>query len=188
MFHEGFAAPMTPEMSEELARRANVARGTALTATSVASSGHPGGSLSSMEMYTLLFSCCRLDPSRPSWPKRDRIVVSHGHTSPGVYAAMAQAGLDELAPNSYKMFRFGSKPGILIRLRDGSFKALSARCTHLDCTVQYKEDTGQIWCACHNGFYDLEGRNVSGPPPRPLERFEVVVKGDKVFVRRGEST
>ena len=103
-------------------------------------------------------------------------------------SSVEAAGLDELAPNSYKMFRFGSKPGILIRLRDGSFKALSARCTHLDCTVQYKEDTGQIWCACHNGFYDLEGRNVSGPPPRPLERFEVVVKGDKVFVRRGEST
>lgn len=96
------------------------------------------------------------------------------------------AGLDELTPNSYKMFRFGSRPGILVRVPDGSFRALSARCTHLDCTVQYREDTGQIWCACHNGIYDLEGRNVSGPPPRPLERFEVVVKDERVFVRRGE--
>ena len=36
-----------------------------------------------------------------------------------------------------------------------------------------KEDLRQIWCACHNGLYDLAGRNVSGPPPRPLEVFEV---------------
>jgi Rieske Fe-S protein len=103
-------------------------------------------------------------------------------------SSVEAAGLNELTPNSYKMFRFGTKPGILIRQRDGNFKALSARCTHLDCTVQYKEDTGQIWCACHNGIYDLEGRNVSGPPPRPLERYEVVIKDEKVFVRRGESS
>ena len=116
-----------------------------------------------------------------------KYLVPPRHSAADVNSVEA-AGLDELSPNSYKMFRFGSKPGILIRLPDGSFKALSARCTHLDCTVQFKQDTGQIWCACHNGFYDLEGRNVSGPPPRPLEQFEVVVKGDKVFVRRGETS
>lgn len=103
-------------------------------------------------------------------------------------SSVEAAGLNELSPNSYKMFRFGTKPGILIRQKDGTFRALSARCTHLDCTVQYREDTGQIWCACHNGIYDLEGRNVSGPPPRPLERYEVVIKEEKVFVRRGESS
>ena len=96
------------------------------------------------------------------------------------------ATLDELAPGSYKIFRFGRAPGILVRLRNGEFRALSARCTHLDCTVQFKSDTEQIWCACHNGIYDVEGRNVSGPPPRPLDRFEVVVKQEKVYVRREE--
>ena len=56
-----------------------------------------------------------------------------------------------------------------MRTPDGQFRAFSAVCTHLDCTVQYKADTSQIWCACHNGLYDLSGNVVSGPPPRPLE-------------------
>ena len=115
-----------------------------------------------------------------------RYLIPPEQTGPDVQSIMA-ATVDELAPNSYKIFRFGPKPAILIRVSDGSFRALSARCTHLDCTVQFKEDTGQVWCACHNGIFDLEGRNVSGPPPRPLERFEVVITDDKVFVRRGES-
>ena len=97
------------------------------------------------------------------------------------------AKVDELAPNSFKIFRFGRKPAILVRQADGSYRALSALCTHLDCTVQYQPDTQQIWCACHNGRYDTAGRNISGPPPRPLERYEVVVKGEKVMVRKGDA-
>jgi cytochrome b6-f complex iron-sulfur subunit len=99
-------------------------------------------------------------------------------------ASVEAAAVAEMAPGSYKIFRFGRLPGILIRLHDGTFHALSARCTHLDCTVQFRTDTEQVWCACHNGIYDVDGRNISGPPPRPLERFEVVVKDDRVFVRR----
>ena len=93
----------------------------------------------------------------------------------------------EMGPNQGRIFKFGSKPAMLVRTPEGEFKAFSARCTHLDCTVQFKTDTEQVWCACHNGIYDIEGRNISGPPPKPLERFEVVIKGDKIFVRRGEA-
>lgn len=92
MDHDGFDAPLSPQSADELRARARAGRGIALTATSVAGSGHPGGSLSSMEMYTLLFSCARLRAEEPRWPNRDRIVVSHGHTSPGVYGALSQAG------------------------------------------------------------------------------------------------
>jgi Rieske Fe-S protein len=91
---------------------------------------------------------------------------------------------DALAPGSFKIFPFGSQPGILIRTREGDFRALSAVCTHLGCTVQYKNDERVIWCACHNGIYDLDGRNVSGPPPRPLDRFAVHLEGDDVVVEK----
>ena len=94
------------------------------------------------------------------------------------------AKVGDLKPNSGKIFHFGSRPGLLVRTSSGDFKAMSAVCTHLSCTVQYKEETREVWCACHNGKYDLNGRNVSGPPPRPLEAFEVQVRGDEVFVRR----
>ncbi len=84
----------------------------------------------------------------------------------------------ELKANSGKVFKFGSRPGIVVRTADGELRAFSAVCTHLDCTVQFRGDTSQLWCACHNGFYDLGGNVVAGPPPRALERFAVNVRGE----------
>lgn len=90
----------------------------------------------------------------------------------------------ELKPNGGKIFRFGNHPGLLIRTASGEYRAMSATCTHLSCTVQYRDDLREVWCACHNGKYNLDGRNISGPPPRPLEAFDVQVRGDEIFVRR----
>jgi len=90
----------------------------------------------------------------------------------------------ELKPNSGKIFRFGSRPGILVLTASGDYRAMSATCTHLGCTVQYRADMQHLWCACHNGHYDLNGRNIAGPPPRPLELYDVQVRGDEIFVRR----
>ncbi len=73
----------------------------------------------------------------------------------------------------FRIFKFGRTLGIVILTPDNQIRALSAVCTHLDCTVQYRKDLGLIWCACHNGKYDLEGRNISGPPPRPLKQYAV---------------
>ncbi|MBI2884427.1 MAG: Rieske 2Fe-2S domain-containing protein, partial [Candidatus Methylomirabilis oxyfera] len=64
-------------------------------------------------------------------------------------------------------------------------RAFSAVCTHLQCTVQYREDRQDIWCACHNGVYDLNGKNISGPPPRPLEALKLNVRGDQIIVMKG---
>ncbi len=94
------------------------------------------------------------------------------------------ARVDELAPSAAKIFRFGNHPAILVRLSDGSYRAFSAVCTHLNCTVQYRQRERDIWCACHNGVYNLQGGNVSGPPPRPLEQYEVHVRGQEVVVAR----
>ena len=81
----------------------------------------------------------------------------------------------EFKRGSSKIVRFGRKPVIIIRRKNGDLKAFAATCTHLDCNVQFKNETEQIWCACHNGFYDLEGKNISGPPPRPLAKYIVRV-------------
>lgn len=89
---------------------------------------------------------------------------------------------DDLAPNSGRIFKFGSRPGILVKTPGGELRAFSARCTHLDCTVQYRDDLGHIWCACHNGHFDLNGRNIAGPPPEPLAPFDVNVRGDQIVV------
>lgn len=92
--------------------------------------------------------------------------------------------LNEIEKDSGRIVRFGNKPVILVRSAGGDMRAHSATCTHLDCTVQYRKDMGVIWCACHNGKYDLTGRNIDGPPPRPLDEFRVVVQGDEVFISK----
>lgn len=100
-------------------------------------------------------------------------------------SSVVAAKVSDLKNNSALIFKFGSKPGILVRTPDGEWRAFSALCTHLDCTVQYKKETTQIWCACHNGTYDLTGKNVSGPPPKPLENYKVNLRGDDVVVSKG---
>jgi cytochrome b6-f complex iron-sulfur subunit len=104
---------------------------------------------------------------------------------PEATTSLVVAGkVGELKPNESKIFRFGNTPALLVRMPDGNFKALSATCTHLSCTVQYKPESQHIWCACHNGVYDMSGKNVSGPPPRPLEEYKLNVKGDEIVVSR----
>lgn len=90
----------------------------------------------------------------------------------------------EVKPNSGQIFRFGSQPAILIDTPDGQLKAFTATCTHLGCIVQYRSDLNQIWCACHNGHFNLNGKNVEGPPPKPLEEYAVNVRGDQIVVTK----
>lgn len=92
--------------------------------------------------------------------------------------------LDEIQKDSGVIVRFGNKPVLVVRRADGVIHAFSATCTHLDCTVQYRADMGVIWCACHNGKFDFSGRNIAGPPPRPLEEYRVVIRGEDVFVSK----
>lgn len=97
---------------------------------------------------------------------------------------VSAAKVGELTPNSYKIFRMGTKPGILIHTENGKFIAMSAVCTHLGCIVQYRPDMQHIWCACHNGHFDLNGKVISGPPPLPLETFQVNIMGDEIIVSK----
>jgi len=90
----------------------------------------------------------------------------------------------EIKPNSGQIFRFGSQPAILIRTPNDELKAFSAVCTHLACIVQYRSDISHMWCACHNGHFDLNGRNIEGPPPKPLEEYVVNVRADQIVVSK----
>jgi cytochrome b6-f complex iron-sulfur subunit len=92
--------------------------------------------------------------------------------------------IEDFSVNSSKIIKFGRKPVILIRTEGGDFRAYFATCTHLDCIVQYRTDMRQIWCACHNGLYDLNGRNISGPPPKPLEELAVNIVNNEITVSR----
>ena len=73
----------------------------------------------------------------------------------------------------FKIIRFGAEPVIVVKVGDADFRAFSATCTHLDCVVEFQKPESRIWCNCHAGQYDLTGRNVAGPPPRPLTPYKV---------------
>jgi cytochrome b6-f complex iron-sulfur subunit len=92
---------------------------------------------------------------------------------------------EEVKANSGQIFRFGNQPAILVRTPSGELRAFSATCTHLSCIVQYRGDLSHIWCACHNGHFDLNGHNIVGPPPKPLEQYAVNVRGDQIVVSKG---
>jgi cytochrome b6-f complex iron-sulfur subunit len=89
-----------------------------------------------------------------------------------------------LKANTARLVPFGQTPAIVVRLKSGELRAFAGTCTHLSCTVQYRPDLEHIWCACHNGHYDLTGRNISGPPPRPLDAFEANVQDDEIVITR----
>jgi Rieske Fe-S protein len=102
-------------------------------------------------------------------------------TTTSVVAGKASA----LAANAGRIVPFGGKPALVLRTPDGELRAFTAVCTHLACTVQYRQDLQHIWCACHDGHYDLHGQVLAGPPPRPLEEFKIAVRGDDLIISRG---
>lgn len=112
-----------------------------------------------------------------------RYLLPPAGTEESVTSVVA-AKVGELQANSGKIFRFGDKPGILILAEDGTYKAFSAVCTHLNCTVQYSPEAKGIMCACHNGHYDLNGQVISGPPPKALEHYKVSQRGDDIVVSK----
>jgi cytochrome b6-f complex iron-sulfur subunit len=91
---------------------------------------------------------------------------------------------DDVKPNTGQIFKFGNRPAILVRTPAGDLRAFSAVCTHLNCTVQYRGDLSHIWCACHNGHFDLNGQNIAGPPPRPLDVLAVNTRGNQIVVSK----
>jgi len=59
---------------------------------------------------------------------------------------------------------------------------MSNICTHLGCRVRWIEEKGQFFCPCHNGIFNKQGDVVSGPPPKPLNQFQVKVENNAIFV------
>ncbi len=103
------------------------------------------------------------------WPAQSR-----GPATESVSAGKA----DDIGEGQAKIVALNGSPVIVVRTPQG-FKALSAICTHLGCIVAWDAGRRQIACPCHAGLFDLNGRPVAGPPPRPLPEMKVaVIDGD----------
>jgi Rieske Fe-S protein len=113
-------------------------------------------------------------------------------TVSGALEVVAPFKVKDLPNAQGNPFNFSGKPCLVVLTSEGAkrlsrgeplragedVKAFNALCTHVDCTVQYRPDQEDIFCSCHEGVYDLSGRNVSGPPPRPLQTYKVMLRGE----------
>jgi cytochrome b6-f complex iron-sulfur subunit len=97
-------------------------------------------------------------------------------------------------PEDYRPGRVVYLPGrkVFIVRDEKGFLCLSARCTHLGCMVVWNRDHHMFLCPCHGGKYDAVGRNVEGPPPRPLDLFTLTLDengflevDEDMVIRRG---
>ncbi|HMJ65282.1 MAG TPA: Rieske (2Fe-2S) protein [Candidatus Binatia bacterium] len=79
--------------------------------------------------------------------------------------------LAKLDKHRFVIVPVGGKRVLVLLTAAQEVVALDAKCTHEGCTVQYLPAESAIWCACHNARFDLDGRVVSGPPPRPLPKY-----------------
>jgi cytochrome b6-f complex iron-sulfur subunit len=86
---------------------------------------------------------------------------------------LTRAETEKLERSSFVVVPAAGKRILVFRDAEGRIRALDARCTHEGCTVQYVPAEAGIWCACHNARFDLDGRVLSGPPPRPLPSYSV---------------
>ena len=100
---------------------------------------------------------------------------------------LTDAQKQELAGSGFLIARLGTDRVLILKDKAQKICALSAKCTHEGCTVQFVPSDGIVWCACHNGKFAMDGRVISGPPPRPLAAYTVEgdLKGQLSVIKPG---
>ncbi len=88
-----------------------------------------------------------------------------------------------MAAGEIRKFAWGTKPAFLRKLAEGGFQAYVGVCTHLDCNIAWLPAQNKFFCACHEGWYDADGVNIAGPPPKPLRRLAAAEEGENLVIR-----
>jgi len=100
---------------------------------------------------------------------------------PGGFGSKVVAGqVNEFQPGTVSHVPRGRF--FISRLEDGGLLALWHRCTHLGCTVPWRQDEGQFHCPCHSSLYNTRGEVIGGPAPRPLDLFPIEIAEGQVVV------
>ncbi len=107
---------------------------------------------------------------------------------PDPFGKDGRAAIEKIAPAEVALPGMGKNGGygghgvIVLRDSTGKLKAFDSKCTHAGCNVAFQGD--KLFCNCHGGTYDLDGRNIAGPPPRPLTELAVVEENGLLYVTR----
>ena len=101
-----------------------------------------------------------------------------------ILGSINAAKLSDVTSATPKLVRFNKKPVILLQNEKGQIKALSAVCTHLGCIVEYQPEQKNFHCNCHGSVFDSDGKNISGPAPRPLDPYKVEIKSGDIIISK----
>jgi cytochrome b6-f complex iron-sulfur subunit len=106
---------------------------------------------------------------------------------PGAFGSQVVAGqVNEFQPGTVSHISKGRF--FISRLEEGGMLALWHRCTHLGCTVPWRQEEGQFHCPCHSSLYNRRGEVIGGPAPRPLDFFPIEIVEGKVVVDTSHPT
>lgn len=100
------------------------------------------------------------------------------------FVVLKKKDFADIPNNSVKPFPWGGTLGLYYKKEDGGVTALKGVCTHMECNVAYRPAEKKFYCACHQGWFDEQGKNIAGPPPKPLEFFEITENGEKLIIAR----
>ena len=100
---------------------------------------------------------------------------------------LSDGDVEKLRQSKFVIVPVAGKRVIVLRDAKGVLRAFDAKCTHEGCTVQYLSRESAIWCACHNARFNLEGKVLAGPPPRPLPTYAVREAPDGSVFLGGDS-
>jgi Rieske Fe-S protein len=114
-----------------------------------------------------------------------RPLPRQGPTGP---VGLTRAEVQKVERDKFAIVPVGARRVLVLEDADGELHALDARCTHEGCTVRYVPGEALISCACHNARFDLTGRVLAGPPPRPLRKHAVQRDADGGIVVAVSST
>lgn len=107
--------------------------------------------------------------------------LSHAKKGKEVFPR-AKISSKEISPSKPTLIKIGNEHVWIIETEENIFSAVSAVCTHKRCILEWERGSGRFICPCHKGIFDREGNPVFGPPSKPLKRFNISKKGDKIIV------
>jgi len=129
-------------------------------------------------LFTILGGMGTLIAVAAAWP----IFRFLSPSDSGISGDTTSVPRDTVALGKAHFFQFRGKPAVVLQRSPGNFVALSAVCTHLGCVVAWQEQAQEFLCPCHGGRFSAEGKVLGGPPPSPLETFEVAIVGDQLRI------
>lgn len=109
-------------------------------------------------------------------------------TPPDPFAKDGRAVVEKVSPAEVANPGMGKNGGyagrgvIIFRDPSGELRAFDSKCTHAGCNVEFQGS--KLYCNCHGGTYDLAGKNIAGPPPRPLTELKVFEDNGLLYVAR----